>query len=55
MMDYKRYWKLEKDPDAVLTEEEQAEGWHRCPDWDFMLVGPNMPELGGCSCPEDVS
>lgn len=34
----------------VLTEKELAEGWHFCPDWDYLLVGPGMPEQDGCAC-----
>lgn len=55
MMNNTRYYELEKNPDAVLTEEEQEEGWHWCADWDFMLVGPGMPEQGGCTCPDLIN
>jgi len=33
-----------------LTAEELAQGWHFCPDWDGLLVGPNMGELNFCAC-----
>lgn len=33
---------------AGLTSEESAAGWHFCPDWDQMLVGPGMPEYEVC-------
>ena len=25
-------------------------GYHFCPDWDGMLIGPNWPEAESCSC-----
>ncbi len=37
-------------PDAQLTEQEIAEGWHFCFDWDGLLVGPGMPEAESCYC-----
>lgn len=49
-MDSTRMAILELDPNAQLTEEEVAEGWHFCPDWDFMLVGNDTPEKDGCCC-----
>lgn len=36
--------------DLELTEEERDQGYHFCPDWDFMLVGPNDPESTACLC-----
>ena len=35
---------------GTLAGWEVAEGWHFCPDWDEMLVGPGMPELESCLC-----
>jgi len=36
-----------------LTEEEIAAGWHWCPDWDDLLIGPD-PKWDGerelCHC-----
>lgn len=38
-----------------LSREEVAAGWHYCPDWDFMLIGPGMEgELDGCTCPKET-
>lgn len=37
-------------PWPELSEEEISEGWHWCPDWDGLLVGPGMPEQNGCQC-----
>lgn len=45
----KRWIKVNRTGEG-LTEEEIKEGWHFCPDWDFLLVGPNMPEIQGCVC-----
>lgn len=33
-----------------LSDEEIAEGWHWCPEWDGLLVGPGMPEMESCVC-----
>ena len=33
-----------------LTEQEIAEGWHFCWDWDGLLIGTGMGELDSCSC-----
>lgn len=33
-----------------LTHEERSHGYHFCPDWDFMVVGPEDPEIEGCLC-----
>ena len=46
----KRYIELDSGPDPQLTPEELKEGWHFCPDWDYMLLGPGMSDLGGCLC-----
>lgn len=46
-----RYAEIELDCNAQLTQEEREQGWHFCPDWDYMLVGPETPaELQGCCC-----
>ena len=31
-----------------LTEEEVRIGWHWCPEWDGLLVGPGSGEWGDC-------
>jgi len=49
-MDDKRYWYLETHPEAKLTKEEVAQGWHFCMDWDGMLVGNEMEEKNACLC-----
>ena len=47
---FHRVMELEENPELPLTQEEIADGWHRCPDWDFMLVHPKMPESDACLC-----
>lgn len=49
-MNPNRWIELEKSQTKELTEEEILEGWHFCPDWDFMLVGPKMLEQEYCMC-----
>jgi len=39
-----------EEGDSSLTPDEQLQGYHFCPDWDFMLVGPEDPEQEGCTC-----
>lgn len=33
-----------------LTDIEVADGWHFCPDWDFMLIHPLDKEAECCTC-----
>lgn len=33
-----------------LTKEESEAGWHWCPDWDGLIVGPSTPEAECCTC-----
>jgi hypothetical protein len=49
-MNADRWLELETNPDAKLTKEEVAEGWHFCPDWDFMLIHQHQPEYDACLC-----
>ena len=49
-MDAYRYHCIEKGR-GDLTDREREEGWHFCPDWDFMLVNKNEgQEKDGCTC-----
>jgi len=48
-MDIQRIQDLETT-DTKLTEEEVKKGYHFCPDWDGMIVGPNDPEWAMCLC-----
>jgi hypothetical protein len=44
-------WKdLMWSDDLKLTEPELSEGWHWCPEFDGLLVGPGMGELRHCTC-----
>lgn len=46
-----RWEALEASNELPLTEEEIKMGWHFCPDWDGLLVGPGMTgELESCLC-----
>jgi hypothetical protein len=47
-MSKERYAELDKVGEG-LTEEELEAGWHFCPDWDGMLVGPGMQEAKVCT------
>lgn len=49
-MDKKRFDELNGNDGRSLTESELAEGWHFCPDWDYLLVGPGSAEQDGCTC-----
>ena len=35
---------------AKLTAAEVKEGWHFCPDWDFLLIHPDTQEAECCNC-----
>ena len=45
-----RYRELSWEAFIGLTPEELSRGWHFCPDWDYMLIGPNMKECESCTC-----
>lgn len=46
---------LECGPDPQrLTPEEIEAGYHFCPDWDFMVVGPIDLESMCCTCNKGV-
>lgn len=49
-MDRKRWESLMKDDNLRLESNELAEGWHFCPEWDGLLIGPGMDELDACLC-----
>lgn len=48
-MEIGRWTSLMRD-EGELSPEELADGWHFCPDWDGLLVGPSMGELRCCVC-----
>jgi hypothetical protein len=39
-----RYQQLTMDESTRLTEEELQEGWHFCPEFDFLLTQGEGPE-----------
>lgn len=52
-MTKERYIELEYNLTAKLTAEEIDAGYHFCPDWDYLLICPGMPEYDTeCSCLE---
>jgi len=51
-MDDIRWQKLMDDDNAQLTQNEIAEGWHFCSDFDGLLIGPGMGEMKFCHCNE---
>ncbi len=48
-MTMKRWATLNESGEPVSDEEFKA-GWHYCCEWDFLLVGPGMPEMDSCRC-----
>ena len=49
-MTRERWYEVTKH-DEPLSEIEIQLGWHFCPEWDYMLVGPGMPtEQEACTC-----
>ena len=52
-MDDDRWKLLMRDCKEMLQPEEIAEGWHFCPEWDGLLIGPGMWEFEHC-CPCEV-
>ena len=49
-----RYAALTADENGALTEAEKGAGYHFCPDWDFLLIGPGFAELEGCCCQDNI-
>jgi hypothetical protein len=39
---------LESKESDRLTPQEMRDGWHFCPDWDYMLT--KFESHGGCEC-----
>ena len=46
----KRYTELNVDQNLKLTDQEKADGWHFCKEWDGMLIHKDWPESKGCIC-----
>jgi hypothetical protein len=36
--------------DAPFTEHEINQGYHACPEWDGLVIGPEDPEFECCEC-----
>lgn len=49
-MDKKRYCQLNSRESDKLTPQEMKEGWHFCPEWDFLLTNSNDTEGEVCTC-----
>lgn len=49
-MTEERYLELTLNMNASLTNDEIQNGWHFCPNWDYMLVGATTPEWECCTC-----
>lgn len=49
-MDDTRRGHLDHDINLNLTLEEILQGYHFCPAWDFLLVGPEDQEAQCCCC-----
>jgi hypothetical protein len=45
-----RWLELERDQNSRVTHGEIADGWHFCPEWDGLLIGPEMGEFQCCLC-----
>ena len=54
MMNSNRWQELMRYGDSQLTDQELADGWHFCWDWDGLLINPEMGEWGEnpleCGC-----
>jgi hypothetical protein len=49
-MTNERYRQLSEDQDSKLTDEEVKEGWHFCPDFDFLLTQGELFNDDGVTC-----
>lgn len=38
------------DDEDVRTPAEVEAGWHFCPEYDYLLIGPGMMEMDHCVC-----
>jgi hypothetical protein len=52
-MTEERWKELMRDQTLPLTKQEIADGWHFCPEWDGLLIGPGEMEWEFCMCPAD--
>jgi len=49
-MKTERYSELMTGDEIPLTPDEMAAGWHWCPEFDDMMLGPGMSEIHVCMC-----
>ena len=49
-MTKERWVYLMMNDNEPLTKEEIKLGWHFCPEFDELLVGPGMGEMKICTC-----
>lgn len=49
-MTAERLQQLLHDQTDQLTPDEVESGWHFCPEWDDMIIGPDCNELVFCTC-----
>ena len=45
-----RLWHLIYNPKSPLSQSEEILGWHRCPDFDNKLIGPEIFKFNRCQC-----
>ena len=43
-----------EEPGPDLTDEERKAGYHWCPDWDGLMIGPGDKEVDACHCQQLV-
>jgi hypothetical protein len=48
-------WQRYLTGEEPLTEEMIEDGWHFCPHWDDLLIGPGMGESLHCECESGVN
>jgi len=49
-MDDERWALLMQESGRGFTDKEILEGWHCCPDWDYLLICFDSPESESCEC-----
>lgn len=49
-MNHIRWTQLMENESLSLTQEEKDQGWHFCPDWDYLLISPESAEYKSCNC-----
>jgi len=43
-------WRFLNSNGEGMTPAEINAGWHYCPSWDDLLIGPGMDEMSACEC-----